>query len=45
MQAILGGTAKLSMIVRRNEFFENLIKTSDDLKAAGKTPMFAKTQG
>ena len=44
MQAILGGTAKLSMIVRRNEFFENLIKTSDELKAAGKTPMFAKTQ-
>ena len=44
MQTILGGTAKLSMIVRRNEFFQNLIKTSDDLKATGKTPMFAKTQ-
>ena len=44
MQTILGGTAKLSMITRRNLFFDELIKKSEELKAAGKTPMFAKNQ-
>jgi len=43
MQTILGGTAKLSMITRRNLFFQDLIKKSDELKAAGQKPMFAKT--
>ena len=43
MQTILGGTAKLSLIARRNQFFDELIKKSDELQAAGKEPMFAKT--
>ncbi len=43
MQTILGGTAKLSMITRRNLFFQDLIKKSNELKAAGKKPMFAET--
>jgi len=44
MQTMLGGMAKLSLVTRRNVFFNDLIKKSDELKAAGKTPMFAKTQ-
>jgi len=43
MQTILGGTAKLSMITRRNLFFQDLIKKSNELKAAGQKPMFAET--
>ena len=43
MQTILGGTAKLSMITRRNLFFQDLLKKNDELIAAGKTPMFAKS--
>jgi len=43
MQTILGGTAKLSMITRRNLFFQDLLKKNDELIAAGKKPMFAKT--
>ena len=43
MQTILGGTAKLSMITRRNLFFDNLIKKSNEIKAAGGKPMFAET--
>jgi hypothetical protein len=42
MQTILGGTAKLSLIARRNQFFDELIKKSDELTAAGKEPMFVK---
>ena len=43
MQTILGGTAKLSMITRRNLFFQDLIRKNEDLVAAGKKPMFANT--
>ncbi len=43
MQTILGGTAKLSVIARRNTFFDDLIKKSDELEAAGKEPMFARS--
>ena len=43
MQTILGGTAKLSVISRRNTFFDDLIKKSDELEAAGKEPMFARS--
>ena len=43
MQTILGGTAKLSMITRRNLFFQDLIRKNDELIAAGKKPMFAKS--
>ena len=39
-QTILGGTARLSMITRRNEFFDDLIKSSDEAQAAGKTGFF-----
>jgi hypothetical protein len=31
MQTILGGTARLSLITRRNEFFQDLLKESDRL--------------
>ena len=31
MQTILGGTAKLSMIVRRNVFFKDLMKKNEEL--------------
>ena len=43
MQTIIGGTAKLSMITRRNLFFQDLITKSKELKAAGKKPLFAET--
>ena len=53
MQTILAGTAKLSMIVRRNVFFKDLMKKNDELlekaykeiELTGKTnikPMFVK---
>ena len=41
MQTILGGTSRLSLITRRNEFFDSLVKKSDELKLQGKTPIFA----
>jgi len=55
MQTILGGTAKLSMIVRRNVFFKDLMKKNDELlekaskeiEVTGKTnikPMFIKDE-
>ncbi len=43
MQTILGGTAKLSMITRRNLFFQDLITKNKELVAAGKKPMFVET--
>ena len=36
MQTILGGTARLSLITRRNEFFQDLVAKSDELKSRGK---------
>ena len=44
MQTILGGTSRLSLITRRNEFFDNLIKVNDNLIKAGKKPFLVKTQ-
>ena len=44
MQTVLAGTAKLSMIVRRNVFFKDLMKKNDELIAAGKRPMFVKSE-
>ena len=55
MQTILGGTAKLSMIVRRNVFFKDLMKKNEELlekaykeiELTGKTnikPMFIKNE-
>ena len=44
MQTILAGTSKLSLITRRNEFFDDLVKKSDQLKADGKLPMFADSE-
>ncbi len=43
-QTILNGTNKLSGIVRRNEYFDNLLNTSNELRAAGKTPTFANSR-
>ena len=40
-QTILNGTHKLSAIVRRNEYFDNLLNESNKLREAGKTPIFA----
>jgi hypothetical protein len=36
MQTILGGTARLSLITRRNQFFQDLVSKSDELKQRGK---------
>ena len=36
MQTVLGGTARLSLVTRRNEFFQDLIAKSDELKATGR---------
>jgi len=36
MQTILGGTARLSLITRRNQFFQDLVAKSDELKTRGK---------
>ena len=45
MQTILGGTAKLSMITRRNLFFQDLIaKKSNELIANGKNLCLLKLQ-
>jgi hypothetical protein len=44
MQTILAGTSKLSLITRRNEFFDDLIKKSNQLKADKKLPMFADSE-
>jgi hypothetical protein len=44
MQTILAGTSKLSLITRRNEFFDDLVKKSDQLKSEGKLPMFADSE-
>ncbi len=44
MQTILGGTAKLSMIVRRNVFYKDLMKKNQELIDAGKMPMFVKNE-
>ena len=43
-QTILNGTTKLSGIVRRNEYYDNLLNTSNELRAAGKTPTFANSR-
>ena len=43
MQTILGGTAKLSMITRRNLFFQDLITKNKELITAGKKPLFTNT--
>ncbi len=39
MQTILAGTSKLSVLSRRNVFFDDIIKESDALKAGGKRGM------
>ena len=45
LQLILNGTNKLSMITRRNQMFDNLVKKSNERVAAGLRPMLvdAKT--
>jgi hypothetical protein len=43
-QTILNGTTKLSGIVRRNEYFDNLLNVSNEMRAAGKTPTFANSR-
>ena len=39
LQTILNGTNKLSMITRRNQMLDNLVKKSDERVAAGLRPM------
>ena len=43
-QTILNGTTKLSGIVRRNEYYDNLINVSNEMKAAGRVPIFANSR-
>ena len=43
MQTMIGGMAKLSLIARRNIFFDDLMKKNDELIKAGGTPLFVKT--
>ena len=44
MQTILAGTSRLSLVARRNEFFDDLVKESDSLIKSGKRGMFYKTE-
>ena len=44
LQTILNGTNKLSMITRRNQMLDNLVKKSDERVAAGLRPMLANTR-
>ncbi len=44
LQLILNGTNKLSMITRRNQMFDNLVKKSNERAAAGLRPMLADTR-
>ena len=44
MQTILAGTSRLSLVTRRNEFFDDLVKESDSLIKSGKRGMFYKTE-
>ena len=44
MQTILGGTARLSLITRRNQFFQDLVNKSDELKGSGNRGMFYNTE-
>jgi hypothetical protein len=43
IQTILSGTARLSLITRRNQFFQDLLEKSDELKQLGKG-MFYETE-
>ena len=43
MQTILAGTSKLSVISRRNVFFDNIINESNTLKKAGKRGLIYDT--
>jgi len=40
IQTILAGTQRLSLITRRNEFFDTLLKSSKEAQAAGKKGFF-----
>ena len=44
MQTMIGGMAKLSILARRNIFFDDLMKKNDDLIASGKKPLFVSSQ-
>ena len=44
LQTILNGTNKLSMITRRNQMLDNLVKKSEERVAAGLRPMLADTR-
>ena len=54
MQTMIGGMAKLSLITRRNLFYDDLIKKNDEVSAAWRSatdkqtvaqPMFARSEG
>jgi len=44
MQTILNGTNKLSLITRRNQFFDSLVVKSNERLAAGLRPLFANNE-
>ena len=43
--SIVEGTNRLSAVVRRNEFYDNLVNKSNELLADGKTPMLVDNPG
>jgi hypothetical protein len=43
--SIVEGTNRLSAVVRRNEFYDNLVNKSNELLAEGKTPMLVDNPG
>jgi hypothetical protein len=44
MQTILGGTGRLSLVTRRNEFFQDLVQKSNELSKSGKRGMIYETE-
>ena len=45
MATILEGTNRLSTVVRKNEFYDNLINKSNEMLAQGKTPLVVDNPG
>ena len=45
MATILEGTNRLSTVVRRNEFYDNILNKSNEMLAAGKTPLVVENPG
>jgi hypothetical protein len=44
LQTVLGGTGRISLITRRNQFFGDLLEKSEDMKQKGGRGMFYETR-